>query len=76
MEAITAADLRECASRVQQPVLIVVGSRDRWAPRADAERSVRLLRRGRLHVEAGFRHGDAFHRPDVVAPVVIDHLRG
>lgn len=75
MEAIAAADLREFAGRVRQPVLIVVGSRDRWAPTAEAERFVRLLQRGRLHVEAGFRHGDAFHRPGRIAPVVIEHLR-
>lgn len=74
MEAIAAADLRECARRVRQPVLMVVGSRDRWAPTAEAERFVRLLQRGRLHVEAGFRHGDAFHRPDRIAPIVIEHL--
>lgn len=76
IEAIAAADLSECAARVRQPVLMVAGSRDRWAPAAAARAFVPLLRHGRLHVVSGFRHGDAFHRPDRIAPIVIDHLRG
>lgn len=76
MDAIAAADLRECAIRARQPVLMVAGSRDRWAPAAGARRFVPLLRQGRLHVVEGFRHGDAFHHPEVIAPIVIAHLSG
>lgn len=74
-DAIAAADLRERARHVRQPVLIVSGSLDRWAPAAGARGAAALFPHGRLHVVEGFRHGDAFHRPERIAPVVIEHLR-
>lgn len=76
MHTIVTTDLAACAARVRQPVLMVAGSRDRWAPVGVARRVVALLRDGRLHVVEGFRHGDAFHRPEPIAQIVVDHLRG
>ncbi len=69
-----ADDLQPLVGRVTAPTLVVTGTGDRLTPMADAAWLAGALLDGRLERVPGTGHFPHLERPEVVVPVIVEHM--
>jgi 3-oxoadipate enol-lactonase len=73
-EAIAAMDLRPVLARISAPTLVIAGADDPATPPALAEEIIDGIGDGRVAVVDHAAHLASAERPDVVGPLLLDHL--
>jgi pimeloyl-ACP methyl ester carboxylesterase len=67
MAGMIAAERPVALGRSGIPALVMWGAKDPWAPRAEQDSLVAMLRNARLEVSPDLSHAPHWERPDVIA---------